>query len=295
MSNDDRQSPAFLRVRVGCEFLYESAYPTPMVVLVRPRQWRDHRMLREYRTIDPEIPIDESEDSFGNHLWRIVAPVGLLHLRYDALVEVPSTPDRYLPGLRKTPIEELPSDVLVYTLPSRHCQSDLFIADAWNMFGHINTGWEQVQAVCDWIHTNIKYEKGSTATTSSYDVFHQRRGVCRDFAHLGVTLCRALNFPARYVCGYLPDINVEPDPTPMDFHAWFQVYMQGEWHTFDARHNRQRTGRTLIAAGRDAVDTALATIYGGTELAKMTVWADEVAPEFELPSRSIRVEEGAPS
>ena len=157
------------------------------------------------------------------------------------------------------------------------------------MFGDIQSGWEQVQAVCDWIHTNITYGKGSTSNTSSYEVYQASRGVCRDFAHLAVTFCRALNIPARYVCGYLPDIGVEPDPAPMDFHAWFEVYMDGAWRTFDARHNRPRIGRTLIATGRDAVDVAFATIYGGTQLTHMQIWADHVDAQFEIDRQPIIV------
>ena len=271
-----------LRVRVGCEFLYESTFPTAMMVIVRPKEWHGQRVLDEVRAVEPNVPVHEYTDSFGNLVWRLVAPVGTLHLRYDALMAVPPHPDPVVPGLRQTAIEDLPGDVLVYTLPSRYCQSDLFIDDAWRLFGDRNGGWEQVQAVCDWIHANITYAKGTTSHTSSYDVYQQRHGVCRDFAHLGVTFCRALNYPARYVCGYLPEIDVPPDPAPMDFHAWFEVYMDGAWHTFDARHNRQRTGRVLIASGRDAVDVAFATIYGGSQLLSIQVWADQVEYDFTL-------------
>ena len=282
MTSAEHRETTWRRVRAGCDFIYESTFPTPMMLIVRPREYHTHRTLEETRLVEPDVPIQEYVDGFGNHVWRLVAPPGTLHLRYDTLVDVVAEPDPVLPGLPKTPVEELPSDVLMYTLPSRYCQSDLFIADAWRMFGDLQGGWEQVQGVCDWIHANIAYAKGSDSSTSSYDVYREGRGVCRDFAHLGVTLCRALNFPARYVCGYLPDIGVEPDPTPMDFHAWFEVWMDGAWRTFDARHNRRRTGRTLIASGRDAVDVAFATIYGGTRLASMAVWADEVSPDFEL-------------
>jgi transglutaminase-like putative cysteine protease len=264
-----------LCVSVGCDFVYESEYPTPMMMIVRPQVSPALRLLEESRLIEPQVPIDEYIDGFGNCVWRLVAPAGTLHVRYDAIAEVMAAPDPLLPDLPRTPVERLPGEVLVYTLPSRHCQSDLFIGDAWRMFGDVAGGWEQVQAVCDWIHTNIAYGKGSTSDTSSDEVYRQRRGVCRDFAHLAVTFCRALNIPARYVCGYLPDIGVEPDPTPMDFHAWFEVYLDGAWHTFDARHNRRRIGRALIARGRDAVDVAFATIYGASRLTSMQVWADE--------------------
>lgn len=282
MNTTEQQTSPTRRVRVGCDFLYEGEYPTPMMVIVRPKHWPRHRLLDEHRSVSGNAAIEDYIDSFGNHVWRLVAPVGTVQLRYDALFEVPADPDPVHPGLPKTPVDQLPDDVLMYTLPSRHCQSDLFIDDAWRMFGQYQTGWEQVQAVCDWIHTNIEYGKGSTSNTSSDEVYRQRRGVCRDFAHLSVTLCRALNIPARYVCGYLPEIAVVPDPTPMDFHAWFEVFLDGAWRSFDARHNRRRIGRVLIASGRDAVDVALATIYGGTKLASMQVWADEVDQAWTL-------------
>lgn len=282
MNDLHEQSMRQLRVRVGCDFLYESSFPTPILAIVRPKDYHTHRLVDEHTVVEPWIPLHTYVDSFGNHVWRLVAPVGQLRLRYDALAEVPAEPDPVHPGLPKTPVDQLPDDVLMYTLPSRHCQSDLFIDDAWNMFGGVQTGWEQVQAICDWIHTNIAYAKGSNSNTSSYDVYQQRSGVCRDFAHLAVTFCRALNIPARYVCGYLPEIEIEPDPAPMDFHAWFEAFIDGEWRTFDARHNRQRIGRTLIASGRDAVDVALATIYGSAKLVHMHVWADQVDASFAI-------------
>ena len=278
MSAESLNRDGYIRLHVGCEFVYESTVPTPMLLLVRPKDRR--QLLDERRVVEPATPIHEYVDGFGNYVWRLMAPAGELLVRYDALVSVPAAPDPIMPDLPKTPVEALPDDVLIYTLPSRHCQSDLLIGDAWRLFGDIDGGWAQVQAVCDWIHANIAYEKGSTSNTSSDTVYRERRGVCRDFAHLGVTLCRALNFPARYVCGYLPEIGVEPDPTPMDFHAWFEVFIEGAWHTFDARHNRRRIGRTLIGSGRDAVDVAFATIFGGTRLARMRVVADQAGADW---------------
>jgi transglutaminase-like putative cysteine protease len=253
-----------------------------MLFVVRPRDRYWHRLLDERRAVSPDVPVEEYVDGFGNTVWRLVAPTGPVRLWYDAVCEVPDAPDPDVPGLPKTPVESLPAEVLVYTLPSRHCQSDLLIGDAWDLFGGVEGGWEQVRAVCDWIHANVAYGKGSTSSTSGYEVYCERRGVCRDFAHLGVTLCRALNFPARYACGYLPDIGIEPDPTPMDFHAWFEVYIDGAWRTFDARHNRRRVGRVLVATGRDAVDVALSTIFGASRLTHMRVWADQVNDRFEL-------------
>jgi transglutaminase-like putative cysteine protease len=273
-----------MRVHVGCTFVHESQYPTPMLLAIRPPQDYHHHLVEETWRIDPPVSLHEYTDGFGNLIWRLLAPVGSLSITYDAVADVPPTADPMLPDLPKTPVENLPDDVLVYTLPSRHCPSDLFINDAWQLFGHIEGGWAQVQAICDWLHSNVTYGVGSNSNTSGWDAYQQRRGVCRDFAHLGVSFCRALNFPARYVCGYLPDINVPFDPTPMDFHAWFEVYLAGEWRTFDARHNRPRTGRVLIATGRDAVDVALSTVYGNAPLSSINVRAKQVDEGVRLGS-----------
>lgn len=271
-----------MRVHVGCKMVYESAFTTPMLMVVRPMQQYYHRVLEEKLSLTPQVPFREYMDSFGNFIWRMVTPSGSLEIEYHAIADVPPLPDLVLPDLPKTPVENLPDDVIIYTLPSRHCPSDLFIADAWELFGSVQGGWAQVQAVCDWLHTNIAYTKGSNSSTTGWDAYQARCGVCRDFAHLGVSFCRALNFPARYVCGYLPDINVPIDPSPMDFHAWFEVYMEGAWHTFDARHNRPRTGRVMLARGRDAVDVALSTAFGNVQMPLMKVWAEQVDDQQEL-------------
>lgn len=279
-----------MRVRIGCSIEYEFPQPTPMLMALRPPQLDHHRLVEEQRLVTPNVTFHDYTDSYGNTIWRLMAPEGRLSLTYDALADVSPIADAVLPYLPKTPVESLPDEVMAYTLPSRHCPSDLFIPDAWALFGNIIGGWAQVQAVCDWLHSNITYAKGSTSTTTGWDAYQQRRGVCRDFAHLGVCFCRALNFPARYVCGYLPDINVPFDPTPMDFHAWFEVYIDGAWHTFDARHNFPRVGRVLIARGRDAVDTAFSTIYGGAQLLTFKVWADQVDDNLRLSDAPLQVQ-----
>jgi transglutaminase-like putative cysteine protease len=271
-------------VRVGCEAVYESPEPAPSQFLVRPRERDAHLLLEEATTTEPFTPILVWTDPFGNTLWRLTALAGPFRIRYDALVEVLSIPDPVLPDLPVVPVGELPDDVLPYLLPSRHCPSDLLAEDAWRLFGNTPEGWTRVQAVCDWMHANITYETGSVATTSADEVYRQRRGVCRDFAHLAVTFCRAVNVPARYVCGYLPDVGVPPDPRPMDFHAWFEAHLGGAWRTFDARHNVPRIGRVAIARGRDAVDAAWATVYGASRLVRLQVWADEVSPDATLAS-----------
>ncbi len=254
---------------------------------VQPRdKSRYHELVSSQYRIEPQDITRNYTDGFGNEVWRVDAPGGKLTLYQDAVAEVPPTPDPVLPDLPKVPVTELPDEVMVYTLPSRYCQIEHFIGDAWDMFGHVQGGWAQVQAVCDWLHENVTYTAGSTPTTSSYEAYRERVGVCRDFAHLGIVFCRSLNIPARYVSGFLPDINVPPDPNPMDFHAWFEAYIDGDWRTFDARHNIPRTGRVLIAYGRDAVDTAFSTSYGNLKLTTMKVWADEVSENFKLPELS---------
>jgi len=281
-----------MRVRVGCEFTIESSAPTPTAGIVRPRDRDRHVLLAERRTVSPDIPVRSYSDGFGNQPWRWLAPAGEMQIRYDAIADVPDSPDPVLADLPGTLIDAAPDDALIYTLPSRHCQSDLIIDDAWRLFSDAPDGWARVQAICDWTHQNIEYGYGNSFSTSSgYDAYQQRRGVCRDFAHIGVMFCRAMNIPARYVCGYLPDIGVPYDPNPMDFHAWFEAYVGGAWRTFDARHNRPRIGRVLIARGRDAVDTAILTSYGPSTLAGFRVWAAQVdeATTLDDPIQQVEV------
>ena len=268
---------AVTRLRVGCQFDYESDGPVPAVMLVRARPDGEHHTRYESRWLEPDLPVHEYVDGFGNLCWRYTLPGGPVTIRYDAIVEVARAADPVAPDAHLVPVEELPDETLVFTLPSRYVQSDLLIQDAWDLFGQTPPTWARVQAICDWIHANIAYQAGSSGpATTALDVYRERRGVCRDFALLSVAFCRALNIPAYYTFGYLPDIDVEPPDTAMDFHAWFEAYLDGRWYTFDARHNRPRIGRVIIGRGRDACDVALTTTYGAARLAQMTVWADEI-------------------
>lgn len=274
------------RVRVGCELSYELPYPAPLMFVLEPKDRPSQRILDSRRAFSPILGPERFrsyEDAHGNIIWRVNAPAGRFEVLHDVILQVSASLDPVIPELTGTPIHELPDEVIVYTLPSRYCPSDLFVQDAWNLFGNTPEGWARVQAVCDWLHANITYGAGSNASSTALDAYFSRRGVCRDFAHLGVSFCRALNIPARYVCGYLPDIGVPPDGLPMDFHAWFEVYLGGAWRTFDARHNHPRTGRVIIATGRDAADTAFSTTYGPTQLTMIRVWADEAQPQDHLP------------
>lgn len=267
-------------IRVGCEFIYTADSPVPMLTLVRARPNSGDQVVHESHWLEPILPLHEYADQFGNRCWRLVAPAGQLILRYDAAMEIAGHPDPVLPEAPLVPVQDLPDDTLVFTLPSRYVESDLLLDDAWQLFSQTPPTWARVQAVTDWVHQNIRYEMGSSRPNmTALHVFQNRVGVCRDFALISVALCRALNIPARYTFGYLPDIAVEPPDTPMDFHAWFEAFIDGQWHTFDARHNQPRIGRVVIGRGRDAVDVALSTTYGPIRLDRMTVWADEVTAD----------------
>ncbi|GAC1447657.1 MAG: transglutaminase family protein [Ktedonobacteraceae bacterium] len=268
-----------MHIRVGCEFQYEATWPTPTVLLVEPHQDGAHTVVREEWQITPELAKHAYYDVYGNLCQRLVLPEGAHTLRYDAVVKVSDNWDEVAPATPQLPVEDLPDDTLLYTLPSRFCQSDVLSDTAWQLFGNTEPGWQRVQAVCDWVHNRIRFQYGtSTPLTSAVDVYEQGVGVCRDFTHLAVTFCRALNIPTRYVFGYIPDIGVPPPDDPMDFCAWMEVYLGDRWWTFDPRNNTPRVGRVLIGRGRDALDVAMVTSYGSPTLKQMTVWADE-APE----------------
>ena len=277
---------AAVRVRVGCHFEYEAPGPTPAVWQVRARPDGAHQVVTSTWTCQPFVPMRSYLDGFGNVCDRMLLPEGFSSVRYDALVEVPGAFDEVDEAAEQVPVEHLPDSALVYLLASRFCLSDVVIEEAWDRFGGTRPGWERVQAVVDWAHGNIRYQMGSTGpVTTSADVLANRTGVCRDYTHVGITYCRALNIPARYVSGYLPDIAVPPPDLPMDFCSWFEAYLGGRWWTFDPRNNVPRMGRVVISRGRDAADVAMATTYGAPELNVMTVWAGEVGAGLEqLPA-----------
>ncbi len=268
-----------MRIRVGCEFLFDAAVPVPTVVLVRARQDGGVMVEREMWHVQPNASFSDLVDMYGNHARRVVIGAGKASLRYDAEVTTSAALDEVSPVAVQHRVEDLPGEILIYTLASRYCLSDVLSDAAVNLFGTTPLGWERVQAVCDWVHDNVRFDYAATRPdATSIDVFEARVGVCRDFAHLAISFCRALNIPARYVFGYLPDIGVAPLPEPMDFCAWMEVYLGGRWWTFDPRNNASRIGRVVIARGRDAMDVAMVTSYGKLLLEQMTVWADEIIP-----------------
>jgi transglutaminase-like putative cysteine protease len=264
-----------ITLRVGCEFRYDVTAPTTATVQVRPRSDSTHRLVTETWSTRPAVPVDEYGDVYGNPVKRLLMPEGELVLTYDAVVVVPDEPDADASTAPQAGIDQIPGELLHYTLPSRYCPSDELMATAWELFGQSEPGAARVQAVCDWVHDNIRFQYGSSnPLTTALDIFKNRVGVCRDMTHLAVTFCRALNVPTRYVFGYLPDIYVPAVPDPMDFAAWMEVWLGDRWWTFDPRNNMRRVGRVLIGRGRDALDVAMVTTFGPAGFRGMKVWAD---------------------
>ena len=266
-----------MRVKVGCEFDYHSTGPTPTIWQVRPRATPAQSLAFESWGTSPALAWTSYQDLYGNVCDRLWLAPGRTVLRYDAQFEVADGKDDVDTAARQVPIESLPDETMVFLLPSRFCHSDVLADQAWELFGTTSPGWARVVAVCDWVHENLRFQLGSsTPLTSALDVWQSRTGVCRDFAHLGLTLCRSLNIPARYVFGYLPDVDIPTPYEPMDFCAWFEAYLEDRWWTFDPRNNVPRAGRVVIGRGRDAVDVAMVTTYGAPVLQAMTVWADQI-------------------
>jgi transglutaminase-like putative cysteine protease len=253
--------------------------PTPVLFTLRPRLEGKVLVMQEELSFGIGLPSYEFQDSHGNITYRSMFMPGRNEIRHDALVAVSSLPDRREVQGSILPVGQLPSDLLRYTLPSRYCDSDKLMNFAWNHFGQITHGLPRVQTICDWVHNNIEYRFASGRTDlSASEVIERRYGVCRDFAHVAIALCRAFNLPARYVTGHLPDIGYLNPGTPMDFHAYCEVYLGQEWLTFDPRYNVPRIGRVKVAHGADAVDGAFATIYGEAKLTYFEVWAYQVNP-----------------
>jgi transglutaminase-like putative cysteine protease len=228
--------------------------------------------------IDPRTPVTTFLDAYGNLCGRAHLPAGLVRFTNDAIVEDDGLPDSVNRQARQLKVNDLPPSTLPFLLPSRYCEVDSEISQmAWNLFGSTHEGWDRVQAICDFVHAHLTFDyQQARATRTAVEGYREKVGVCRDFMHLAITLCRCLNIPARYATGYLGDICVPPVPFPMDFSAWFEVFLEDRWWTFDARHNQRRVGRVLMAVGRDAADVALTTIFGKNWLTKFVVWTDEI-------------------
>jgi len=267
-------------IRAGFEIAFECPAPTPMLLQINVRPEREIDLeTPEHLNTDPPTFNSTYIDQFGNRCTRLVAPGGILKLSNNFRIRDSGVQDTLPWGARQAPVNELPESVLVYLLGSRYCDTDRLATEAWALFGKIEGGWPRVHAILDYTHERIEFGyQHARADRTASEGNKERKGVCRDFAHLAITLCRCMNVPARYCTGYLGDIGVPIDPAPMDFSAWFEVFLGGTWHTVDARHNAPRIGRILMARGRDATDAAISTAFGSANLVQFKVVTDEVAP-----------------
>jgi len=266
-----------MQIRVGFDLTFECPQPTPMLLMlhIHPSRARD-LVTADTLCSDPVLPLSEYIDTYGNRCGRIVLPAGLIRLSSNVIVADSGLPDSIRPEACQHEVAELPEHTLLFLLGSRYCDTDRLNEIAWSLFGDVPPGWQRVQAICDYVNSHVVYSyQYARATKTAWDVYCERGGVCRDFAHLAITLCRCMNIPARYCTGYLGDIGVPAKQSPPDFHAWFEAYLGYQWYSFDARYNAPRVGRILMARGRDAADVALSTSFGPNTLASFTVWADE--------------------
>jgi transglutaminase-like putative cysteine protease len=271
---EHRDSPSEgLALVVGCRFGYDSTQPATAIMQVAPRLETGIGISSE--RWDSTAPHYCYIDHYGNRCERFQLAPGATQIAYEAHLVLASPADLIDFAIAETPVESLPDDVLSFVMPSRFCLPDELGHVAWQRFGDLPSGWSRVQAIVDYVHGYLEFVPGaSNPWTTAADVYRARQGVCRDFAHLAITFCRALNIPARYVFGYIPDIGVPPPAEPMDFAAWFEAYLDGRWYTFDARNNTPRIGRVVVGRGRDAVDVALTTSFGPLTLTDFEVRAE---------------------
>jgi transglutaminase-like putative cysteine protease len=267
-----------LQIQVGYELAYEFPQPTPMILMLNVHFSRASDVVVPDRMrTTPGVRIGAYRDSFGNWCNRLVAPSGKVRIMGSAIVTDSGLVETMPMFEEQCPVANLPEETLLFLLGSRYCETDHLSEEAWRIFGQTPEGVPRVQAICDFVHKHIRFGyEHARATKTAAEVWREGRGVCRDYAHLAITFCRALNIPARYCTGYLGDIGTPPPYGPMDFAAWFEVYLGGTWHTFDARNNVPRIGRVLIARGRDAADVAIATTFGPNKLEGFKVWTDVV-------------------
>ncbi len=266
-------------LKVGFEIAVDSPQPAPMLLMLYLHPTRELTTRRpDALEVTPHVPVTQYYDLYGNRCGRMVAPAGRVMFRNEALVEDSGLPDLQAPQAAQAQVQDLPHEALLYLLASRYCEVDSELKDvAWSLFGQTQPGWPRVQAICDFVHQHIRFDyMQARATRTALEAYRERVGVCRDFMHLAITFCRNCNIPARYCTGYLGDIGVPPLASPMDFSAWFEVYLGGQWYAFDARNNVPRIGRVLMARGRDAADVALTTTFGENQLQSFQVWTDEV-------------------
>jgi transglutaminase-like putative cysteine protease len=268
-----------MQIRVGYEIVYDCVQPTPMVLMLHVHHSRvADIVVPDHLVTEPPLPVHAYHDSFGNWCSRIVAPAGRTRIASTAVVNDAGLPDPSLPTAQQHAVQDLPDDTLVFLLGSRYCETDRLSETAWALFGQTPPGWARVQAICDFVHRHIAFGyEHARATKTAWEVYNERKGVCRDYAHLAIAFCRCMNIPARYCTGYLSDIGTPKPWAVGDFAGWFEAYIGGRWQMFDPRNNVPRIGRVLIAQGRDASDVPITQTFGPNTLVSFKVWTDEAA------------------
>jgi transglutaminase-like putative cysteine protease len=277
VSHGERQ--AATQIRVGYDLIYDCPQPTPMVLMLNIHHTRANDIVTPDRMVtEPAVPVRSYRDGFGNWCTRIVGPAGRLRLTTDAILNDTGEADPIPVAPQQHPVDELPDESIVFLLGSRYCETDRLTQAAWDLFAKAPPGWARVQAICDYVHSHITFGyEHARPTMTAWDAYNERKGVCRDFAHLAVAFCRCMNIPARYCTGYLGDIGIPPPYGPMDFAGWFEAYIGGRWYTFDPRNNTPRIGRVLIGQGRDAADVPITHTFGPNTLVSFKVFTDEVS------------------
>ena len=267
-----------MQIRVGYELIYDCPQPTPMILSVNIHHSRaGDIVVPDQMTTTPPVPVAAYHDRFGNWCSRILAPQGRIRIASAGVLRDDGLLDPVVPWAEQHLVQDLPPDVLEFLLGSRYCETDHLSATAWSLFGQTPLGWARVQAICDFVHNHIQFNYNDARNTrTAWEAYNERKGVCRDYAHLAIAFCRCMNIPARYCTGYLGDIGLPPPYGVMDWAGWFEAYLGGAWHTFDPRNNVPRIGRVLMARGRDAVDVAISTTFGPNILSSFKVYTDEV-------------------
>ena len=272
-----KQTEISVRIRVGSELTFEFPQPTPLIATLNVHSSRISDLERpDYLITFPSVPVEGYRDTFGNWCNRLLAPAGTFSLRTETIVRVSGQWDSIDPAAEQAPVHMLPAETVQFLLGSRYCDTDLLSETAWQLFGGEPLGWARVQAIVDFVHNHLAFGyEHSRATRTASEAFNERRGVCRDYAHLALAFCRCLNIPARYCTGYISDIGLPLPHAPQDFAAWIEVFLGGRWHMFDPRNNDPRIGRILVARGRDAADVPLTLTFGPNMLTGFKVITEE--------------------
>jgi len=267
-----------MQIRIGYEIVYHCSQHTPMILTLNVHSSQAAFLVTPDQIMtNPRLPLSAYRDLYGNWITRLLLPPGETLISNDAIIDDDGEPDKIRPEAQQFAVQTLPQETLLYLLGSRYCETDLLSNEAWRLFGNAPTGWHRVQTICEFVHNHIRfgYEHARNTMTAA-QVYQTGAGVCRDYTHLAITFCRCMNIPARYCMGYLSDIGQPPPYGEMDFAAWFEAYLDGEWHIFDPRNKKRLIGRILIARGRDAADVSLSNSFGETLLKSFLVRADEV-------------------